>query len=144
MGAVERDTGSITVIMTQAATLAVVGAGMIGSSAARWAAAQLISNAGRLQQPERGQIALVGPGEEAWGAWADDGRTTRVLEPSKSWRLLAENSVSRYRSLEQESGIEFFHEVGYLAIIGKERERSPLLERAQVTRDRGFVVDLLE
>jgi len=57
---------------------------------------------------------------------------------------LAEKSVSRYRSLEQESGIPFYHEVGYLAIIGQERERGALLDRAQVTRDQGFDVHLLE
>lgn len=117
---------------------------MIGSSAARWAAAQQISNARRFQKPEVGKIVLVGPGEEAWGAWSDDGRTTRVLEPSRSWRILAEKSVSRYRDLEQESGIPFYNEVGYLAIIGEERERGAFLKRVQVTRDRGFAVDLLE
>jgi len=73
--------------------LAVVGAGMIGSSAARWASVTSASSS------EGGNVVLVGPGEEIWGAWADHGRTTRVLEPSKSWRILAEKSVSRFRFL---------------------------------------------
>lgn len=116
-------------------SVAVVGAGLIGSSAARWAA-----TLGR-------GVVLVGPGEQSLGhcgAWCDEGRTTRVLEPSLAWRILAEQSVKRYSSLEQEAGHVFYHEVGYLCLVGEERERAGYLERMERCREGGHTCHILD
>ena len=80
----------------------VVGAGLIGSASARWAATL-----------GRGRVGLVGPGEEeAPGAWQDEGRITRSLDRSPVWSVLAAASISRYTELERKTGVQFFTEVG--------------------------------
>jgi len=94
----------------------VVGAGMIGSSTAKWAAG--------LEKEAGGKVALVGGIEpvekkegDLFGAWFDEGRITRLLDRKDSWRLLAEKSIARYRDIEEKSGIKFYHEVGFLSLI---------------------------
>ena len=42
---------------------------------------------------------------------------SRVLEPSLAWRILAEQSVKRYSSLEQEAGHVFYHEVSRRQVV---------------------------
>ncbi|CAH1255479.1 PIPOX [Branchiostoma lanceolatum] len=90
----------------------VVGAGMIGSAAARHAS-----------ETPGARVCLVGPGEPQdrmnrtiFGAHYDEGRITRVLDPDPTWALLAQRSIRRYRELERKTGINFFHDVGYLVI----------------------------
>ena len=86
----------------------VVGAGMIGSSAAKWAA----------EMSPDGGVLLVGEGEDGlYRAWSDEGRITRVFDLNPNWRELAAESIKRYKDIEKESGIMFFHEVGYLTLV---------------------------
>ena len=90
----------------------VIGKGLIGSAAARHLSAGSDS------------VALVGPDEPAdrathagpFGSYYDAGRITRVLDPDATWALLAKRSIERYRELEEQTGIRFYHEVGYLAV----------------------------
>ncbi|CAH1255478.1 PIPOX [Branchiostoma lanceolatum] len=90
----------------------VVGAGMIGSAAARHAS-----------ETPGARVCLVGPGEPQdrmnrtiFGAHYDEGRITRVLDPDPTWALLAQRSIRRYRELERKTGINFFRDVGFLVI----------------------------
>jgi len=96
--------------------LVVVGAGLIGAAAARHAAQRVLS---------RGRVALVGPAEDpregwaerrAFGAHHDEGRITRCTDPEPTWALLAQRSIDRYGTIANESGVEFFDEVGHLAV----------------------------
>ena len=40
-----------------------------------------------------------------------------MIDRSFCWRKLAEESILRYREIEQESGIKIYDEVGYLSLI---------------------------
>ncbi len=98
--------------MTNTLDVAVIGAGMIGSSAARW-----LARAGL-------KVAAVGPGEPLdWqkhsGVWAshyDQGRITRISDPSHTWGWLAARSIEQYAQIELESGIRFHYAVGQARI----------------------------
>ena len=83
-------------------SVAVVGAGLVGSSVARWAAE--LAGAGTV---------LVGPAETATtpAAWQDEGRMTRLFDRNPHWRELAEQAELRYRQIELQGGCKFFHEV---------------------------------
>ncbi|XP_019631121.1 PREDICTED: uncharacterized protein LOC109475024 [Branchiostoma belcheri] len=92
--------------------LCVVGAGMIGSAAARHAS-----------ESPGVRVCLVGPGEPQdrksriiFGAHYDEGRITRALASDPTWALLAQRSIRRYRDLERKTGIQFFNDVGYLVV----------------------------
>lgn len=90
--------------------IAVIGRGMIGSSAARHLA-------------KSGQnVTLIGPSEPidfkqhdgVFGSHYDEGRITRLLDPHPVWEDLAAKSIDRYAQIEAESGISFFREAGVL------------------------------
>ncbi|XP_052278548.1 LOW QUALITY PROTEIN: uncharacterized protein LOC127877012 [Dreissena polymorpha] len=96
--------------------LCIVGAGMMGSAAARHAS--LISGI---------KLCLVGPSEPQdkasvdhgiFGAHYDEGRITRCSDPDPVWATLAQESIKRYRDIERASGISFYSEVGAL-MVGK-------------------------
>ncbi len=97
----------------------VVGRGLSGSAAARHLA---LSNL---------KVALVGPREPAsrpahQGVFAshyDEGRITRIIDPNPVWALMAKRAISRYRQLEDFSGVHFYYEVGHLA-LGQESGES--------------------
>lgn len=92
----------------------VVGAGLIGSAAAKYLARYLDN------------VALIGPTEPLdWqshnGVFAshyDSGRVTRILDGDRSlfWARVAKASIDRYREIEQESGIKFFSPAGCLKV----------------------------
>ena len=92
--------------------LAVIGLGLIGSAALRHLT---------LHCPEL-RICGVGPGEPAdrkshcgvFSSHYDQGRITRVLDPSEDWGALAQASIRRYAAIEAESGVRFHHRVGCL------------------------------
>ena len=98
----------------------VVGRGLCGSAAARHLAKQNL------------KVALVGPSEPAsrqahQGVFAshyDEGRITRIIDPNPVWALMAKRAISRYRQLEDFSGVPFYYEVGHLA-VGQESGESP-------------------
>ncbi|EGD76578.1 hypothetical protein PTSG_12619 [Salpingoeca rosetta] len=114
----------------------VVGGGVIGSACARHLT---------LIQPDA-KLAVVAP-EEPTGSYAehngmfashyDEGRVTRILDPNPVWARLAKHSIARYRDLEAESGIPFYHEAGYVC-IGSE-QHSAYLERVQAVADAASV-----
>jgi sarcosine oxidase len=95
----------------------IIGRGMMGAAAAR-----------HLSQSTDG-VALIGPDEptdpkQHQGVFAshyDEARITRTIDPDGVWALLANRSIARYRDLERESGVEFYHEVGCL-MVGPERQ----------------------
>jgi sarcosine oxidase len=90
----------------------VVGAGMMGASAAKYLADAL------------GNVALIGPGEPedisshqgVFASHYDAARITRTIDPDADWALLANRSIARYAQIEAESGIQFYHEAGCLVV----------------------------
>ncbi|MEU9344463.1 FAD-binding oxidoreductase [Streptomyces sp. NPDC048278] len=99
------------------AEVAVVGAGMFGSAAAKYLA--------------RGgaDILVIGPGQPprdgtppspaAFGAHHDEARIVRRLGWDQVWGTLDTRSADRMRALECASGIGFLTECGALALMGK-------------------------
>jgi len=92
-------------------SVVIIGAGLIGVSAARY-----LSAAGS-------RVVLVGPGETPPGAesrvyssWYDEARITRILDPDPVWGTLAARSISRYGDIESESGICFHQRSGVLRV----------------------------
>ncbi|MEM6897951.1 MAG: FAD-dependent oxidoreductase, partial [Pseudomonadota bacterium] len=89
---------------------AVLGAGLIGSAAARH-----LATLGH-------DVTLIGPGEPAdWASHAgvfashyDEGRITRRLDAMPFWSRVSTASIARYGEIEKASGISFYSEVGGL------------------------------
>ena len=101
--------------------LAIIGSGLIGSAAAKYASKQT-SN-----------CILIGPGEQQdsiYAAWYDSGRIAEVLDQTENWMHLALKSIEKYRQIEKESGIEFFQEVGFLTVHDDNAEKE-LVEKYQ-------------
>lgn len=90
--------------------LAVIGAGMIGSAAARH-----LAGAGR-------DVTLIGPGEPpdrhshdgVFASHYDEGRITRGLDPMPFWSRASRAAIGRYGEIGRASGISFYSEVGCL------------------------------
>ena len=90
----------------------VIGCGLFGSAATRYLAEQFDG------------ILCVGPDEPqdkkahggVFGSHYDEGRMTRIVDPSIEWGISAKNSINRYSELEKRSGIKFFTPCGYLGI----------------------------
>ncbi|XP_071486172.1 monomeric sarcosine oxidase-like [Diadema antillarum] len=96
--------------------ICVVGAGMVGSAAAKW-----------LSREPGIKVCLLGPQEptpEEWrsekrnvfSSYYDEGRITRELDADITWATLAQRSIQEYDNIERESGIQFYEEVGCLFI----------------------------
>ena len=89
---------------------AVIGAGMIGSAAARH-----LAEAGH-------DVILIGPDEPddkskhsgAFASHYDAGRITRGLATDPFWAQASLASIARYRQIEADSGISFYNDVGCL------------------------------
>ncbi|WP_407494467.1 NAD(P)/FAD-dependent oxidoreductase [Pseudooceanicola sp. MF1-13] len=87
---------------------AVIGAGLIGSAAARHLATQ------------GAEVTLIGPDEPAdktthtgpFASHYDEGRITRGLDPSPFWSRVSRASIARYAQIEAASGIRFYSPVG--------------------------------
>ncbi len=92
--------------------LAVIGLGLIGSAALR----HLSLNFPNLC------VCGIGPDEPrkrkthqgVFASHYDQGRITRVLDPSQLWGELARESIARYSDIEAASGLQFHHRVGCL------------------------------
>ncbi|GFT31241.1 monomeric sarcosine oxidase [Nephila pilipes] len=90
--------------------LCVIGGGMFGSSAARYASANVAL-----------KVCLIGPNEptpeefvtrEIFGAHYDEARITRVLDDTPACQVLSKNSIESYKELKKLSGIDFHSPVG--------------------------------
>ncbi|XP_077988631.1 monomeric sarcosine oxidase-like [Glandiceps talaboti] len=108
--------------------ICIVGAGLIGSAAARHAT---------LTTPNL-KVCLIGPREPKtlteklecehgiFGAHYDEGRTTRSLDSDAIYAELGKRSISRYREIEQRTGIRFYSNVGHMSVTLK---GDPFLEQ---------------
>jgi sarcosine oxidase len=105
----------------------VIGRGLIGSAAAR----HLARNGAH--------VCLIGPGEPAdhrthtgvFGSHYDSGRIVRILDPIPHYALIAKRAIQRFRPLESETGICFYHEAGYLVVSNNSDYLSDMEARAQ-------------
>ncbi len=92
--------------------IAVIGKGLIGSAALR----HLAVNCPELN------VCVIGPDEPrnrkthagVFSSHYDQGRITRVLDPSPLWGKLARESIARYPHIESMSGLQFHHRAGCL------------------------------
>lgn len=108
----EEDEGTVS----QNVEVAVVGAGMFGSAAAKY-----LSRAGA-------DVTVIGPAEPRSrevarlpevGAHGDEARIVRRMGWDRVWGAFDARSVERFRGMEAESGVGFFHECGALALIAE-------------------------
>jgi len=92
--------------------VAVIGAGLFGSAAARYLAGQAMD------------VTLVGPAEPVdrrthagvFASHFDASRLVRGIDPDALWATLARRSIARYRDLEAASGVDFYRDVGYMMV----------------------------
>ncbi|XP_077989548.1 N-methyl-L-tryptophan oxidase-like [Glandiceps talaboti] len=106
--------------------ICIVGAGMIGSAAARHAT---------ITAPSL-KVCLIGPKEpnkheckhEIFGAHYDEGRMIRSLDAGPMWAELGRRSIARFRDLEHRTGVEFYREVGHMTWS---RKGDPYLEKVK-------------
>ena len=91
---------------------AIVGAGLFGSAAARHLSTMSDS------------VVLIGPGEPksrrdhqgVFASYYDASRLVRGIDPDLLWATLAKRSIGRYRTIEKESGIDFYQDIGYMMV----------------------------
>jgi len=101
---------------TTDAELVVVGAGLVGAAAAKYAA---------LRQPEA-RVLVVGPSEPSeratgvYGCHADEGRICRKLDVDPVWAELAARAMGRYAEIEAASGVRFHAAAGCVAVGRKD------------------------
>jgi sarcosine oxidase len=92
--------------------IAIIGAGLFGSAAARHLSA--IGD----------DVALIGPAEPTrprahqgiFASHYDESRLVRGIDPDLTWATLATRSIDRYRDIESASGISFYHDIGYMMV----------------------------
>ena len=115
----------------------VVGKGMLGSSAAKHLA-------------ELGASVLnIGPGEPkiksthrgVFGSHHDSGRITRILDRNPYYAKVAEASISRFRGLEKQTGINFYHDVGQITVSGMHPYLDELTDCANSHKLNHFILD---
>ena len=92
--------------------IAVIGKGLIGSAAARHLAVSFHDLKVCVIGPDEPQIRKAHDG--VFASHYDQGRITRVLDPSPLWGHLARESIKQYPVIENASGIQFHHRVGCL------------------------------
>ena len=126
--------------MTTSYDYIVIGKGLMGAAAARHLAT------------ERQNVAVIGPDEPAdrathpgiFGSHYDEGRITRILDADPIWARLAQRSIDRYRDIEAQSGIAFYHEVGHLMVGPEPQAETDLMACVQsVAKDLDVACDTL-
>lgn len=114
----------------------VIGAGLMGSAAARYLSQQSSS------------VALLGPDEPAdqtthpgvFASHYDEGRLTRQISRDPVWSALARLAIAQYRPLEAASGIPFYHPVGML-VVDSDRMTSHMKADLTWAREMGLTFD---
>ena len=107
----------------------IVGAGMMGSAAARHLS----------RETER--VALIGSPEPTdrfthpgvFGSHYDESRIVRTLDTEPHWALFAARSIHRFREIERESGIKFYYETGHLALSSDSKNPDNYCDRIDET-----------
>lgn len=92
--------------------IAVIGKGLIGAGAIRHLT---------ISHPDL-NVCIIGPDEPenrkthtgVFASHYDEGRITRIIDPSPIWGHLARASIQQYPHIESTSGIQFHHKVGCL------------------------------
>ena len=105
----------------------VIGRGLMGSATARHLAIQGAS------------VALVGPSEPTnlkthtgvFSSHYDSARIFRILDPLAHNCQISQESIKRFKPLEQETGINFFQEVGYLAVSNNKNYLNEMSSHAE-------------
>ena len=105
---------------------AIIGAGLTGSAAAKY-----------LSEKHKDAI-LIGPGEPVdksnhngiYGSHYDEGRITRISDSNYGWSYLAKKSIENYNQIQNDSGINFYKEVGTLS-IGTEEYYNELIKTSR-------------
>lgn len=118
--------------------LAVIGRGLIGSAAARH-----LSGDGH-------DVTLIGPSEPAefqshrgvFASHYDEGRITRGLDPYPFWSKVSRASIARYRGIEQQSGTNFYSEVGIL--MAGPKGSAPISSVVDVAKAAGIAFEQLD
>ncbi len=98
--------------MSQNFKYIIVGAGMMGSAVARHLSKETegVALIGSPEPPDRSKHSGV------FGSHYDESRIVRSLDTDPRWGLMAARSISRFREIEKESGIEFYYATGHLAL----------------------------
>lgn len=122
--------------------IAIIGAGLFGSTAAKY-----------LSETNDG-IVLIGPEEpvvrrDHQGVFAshyDASRLVRGIDPDLVWATLAKRSINQYRNIESASGIDFYHDIGYMMVtpggLGEDWFNLPAMR--EVAADLGVEIDNLD
>jgi sarcosine oxidase len=111
---------------------AVIGKGMFGTAAAKYLTEMSDS------------VVLIGPDEPRdWkvhnGVFAshyDSGRITRIFDSEYEWALAAKNSIERYKVIETESSIQFFHPVGCIKVVPDGETMQPYIDANEAVANR--------
>ena len=96
----------------QKVDIAVIGKGLMGSAALRHLTVNFPELNACVIGPDEPRERKTHPG--VFASHYDQGRITRVLDPSPLWGSLARESIKRYAQIEAESGVRFHHAVGCL------------------------------
>ena len=124
------------------ADVAIIGAGLFGSAAARYLS------------KENDGVVLIGPGEPkerrthqgVFASHYDASRLVRGIDPDPIWATMAIRSIDRYRGIEAESGIGFYHDIGYMMVtpggLGEDWFNLPVMR--EVASDLGVGIEDLD
>lgn len=97
--------------------IVVVGAGMFGSAAAKYLIKDQASTA--LIGPDEPINKHIASSQQTFGAYYDQARITRRLGWDEVWAATDSRSLNRFRDIEANSNISFFHEKGSLVLMAK-------------------------
>ncbi|KAL5018588.1 hypothetical protein ScPMuIL_004310 [Solemya velum] len=111
----------------------IVGAGMIGSAAARHASMNPKLKVG-LIGPEEPQSRDIEDDRDVFAAHYDEGRVTHQLDPDVVWSIMARRSIERYREIERLSGLKFYDERGSLWVASNNEKIIDLLQQCATSQ----------
>ncbi len=108
----KKTSASLTGVNMVLYDIAVIGKGLIGSAALRHLSQRFPELALCAIGPDEPQDRKTHDG--VFASHYDQGRITRVLDPSPLWGNLARQAIAQYPLIERSSGIQFHHRVGCL------------------------------